>query len=98
MDTASHKRRTRVVPVVPGPEWREALKQEVPREEIPAFLSDLQAIVARMRGFRDNLTVPAPEDLHALVTPVLRRHRAMAVAYIDDPVYREVLDAALAPA
>ncbi|MBW3584254.1 MAG: hypothetical protein KY455_14280 [Euryarchaeota archaeon] len=80
---------------MPEPEWRDALKREVPREEIPVFLSDLQAIVARMRGFRDNLIVPAPEDLRALVTPVLRRHRTVAVAYIDDPVYRKVLDEAI---
>lgn len=67
-------------------EWRQRLKQEVPRDEIPAFLTDLQALVAALRD-----GVP----WEPLLTPRLRAHASLVVAYLDPGPKRAAVEAAL---
>lgn len=76
-------------------EWHDRLKVEVPREEIPAYLGDLQALVAGLRRWRDDLKVPTVDDVRPLVTPLLARHAGLTVGYISDPRYADIVAAAL---
>jgi hypothetical protein len=76
--------------------WHERLKAEVPRADIPAYLGELQRLVAALRRYRDDLRVPTPEAVRPLLTPLLVAHGALTVAYITDARYAEVVRAALA--
>ncbi|MGB1697959.1 MAG: hypothetical protein ACPHK8_06135 [Thermoplasmatota archaeon] len=58
--------------------WNEQLKAEVPRTEIPAFLSDLQAMVSALREGRE-----------PRATSLLRAHAALALAYMDEGAKKE---------
>lgn len=75
--------------------WRTRLVAEVPREEIPRFLEDLQALVALLRRHREDLVVPEPGTVRPLLTEALRRHGDLVVAYLDDARYRDVVATAL---
>jgi hypothetical protein len=75
--------------------WQERLKAQVPREKIPQYLSQLQALVARLREWRDAQRVPEPGDIAPLLTPLLREHADLTVGYVTDPRYAEVVEAAL---
>lgn len=79
------------------PSWHDRLKQEVPRTEIPAYLSDLQALVAGLREWREAQRVPQPEDVRPLLTTRLLEHGDLTAAYITDERYQEVVRQALAP-
>lgn len=76
--------------------WHDRLKQEVPREEIPPFLGDLQALIAALRRYRDDLKVPTVDQVRPLLTPRLMEHAGLTVEYVSDPRYAEVVRAALA--
>ena len=74
--------------------WRNRLKAEVPKAAIPAFLGDLQVLVAGLRRFRDNLKIPSVVEVVPLLAPSLRAHPGLVVAYLDDRRYAVVVEAA----
>lgn len=80
---------------MPAEAWRTQLTTTLPRQEIPPFLVDLQALVAKLRGFRDDLRVPEPADLESLLTPRLRAHPELVTGYLDDARYRDIVAAML---
>lgn len=75
--------------------WHDELKQEVPREQIPSYLAELQALVAGLREWREAQRVPQPQDVHPLLTPLLLEHGELTAAYITDQRYQEVVRRAL---
>lgn len=54
--------------------WNDELKAAMPRDEIPAFLSDLQGLVAALREGRE----PA-----AFLTSRLRSHAGLVLSYLS---------------
>lgn len=54
--------------------WNDRLRREVPKADIPTFLTELQALVAALREGR-------PWD--DLLTPLLREHPDITVGYLD---------------
>lgn len=85
-------------PVLVPDSWQDRLKAELPREEIPGYLSELQALVAELRRWRDAQRVPTPADIRPSITTGLQAHPELTVAYITDPRYAEVVQQALAGA
>lgn len=75
--------------------WHDRLKREVPRETIPAYLVELQALVAALRRYRDDLQVPEVDDVRPLITPLLRAHPALTADYVGDARYADVVRRAL---
>lgn len=75
--------------------WRERLIEEVPRSEIPAYLNDLQALVAGLRQWREAQQVPSVEAVSGFLTPSLVAHDGLTVAYITDARYQEIVRLAL---
>ncbi len=47
----------------------------MPKEEIPAFLADLQALIAAMRD---------DQEWRSRLTPLLRAHAQLALDYMQD--------------
>jgi hypothetical protein len=86
---------TRVAEALRDDEWRARLKAELPREEIPAFLTDLQRLVAGLREYRDDLKVPSVEEVIPLLSPRLNAHAELTLGYLDDARYATVVRAAL---
>ncbi len=72
--------------VTPEPGWSERLKQAIPKDEIPAFLADLQALIAAMRD---------DQPWQDLLTPRLRAHAALALGYMQDGPKKEAVRRAL---
>ncbi len=66
--------------------WNERLKAEVPKQDIPTFLIELQALVAALREER---------PWQHLLTDTLRRHQELALAYMDAGPKRDAVAAAL---
>lgn len=65
--------------------WNERLKARLPREEIPAFLADLQALVAALREDR---------PWQDLLTTRLRNEPDLVLGYLQPGAKRdEVADA-----
>lgn len=62
--------------------WQDDLRAEVPRSEIPAFLVDLQALVAALREGR---------PWHALVTQPLRDHPSLVQDYLSPGAARDAV-------
>ncbi|MGB1585650.1 MAG: hypothetical protein ACPHID_01210 [Thermoplasmatota archaeon] len=54
--------------------WNDRLRRDVPKADIPTFLTELQALVAALREGR-------PWD--ALLTPLLHEHADLTVGYLD---------------
>lgn len=67
--------------------WTDRLRDELPREERSAFLTDLQALVASLR-----------EDRTPAITPRLRAHAELALAYMDEGPKKQRARAAFADA
>lgn len=75
--------------------WHDRLKEEVEKGEIPNYLVDLQTLVSGLRRYRDNLKIPAADDVLPLLSERIRRHASLTLAYLDDARYRAVVDEAL---
>ncbi len=75
--------------------WRERLTAEVPRSQIPAYLNDLQALVAGLREWREAQKVPPAETVGGLLTPLLREHAELTAGYITDDRFAEVVRQAM---
>lgn len=58
--------------------WNQQLKEEVPKADIPTFLSDLQALVAALREGRE-----------PVASTLLHRHAELALAYMDEGPKKE---------
>lgn len=66
--------------------WRDDLRDRLPREDIPPFLADLQALVAALREGR-----PWADRL----TPRLRAHPDLVLGYLSPGPARDAVAAAL---
>ncbi len=68
------------------PGWSDRLKQSMPRDEIPAFLADLQALIAALR-----------DDLpwEPRLTERLRKHSGLALDYMQDGPKKDAVRRAL---
>lgn len=64
--------------------WPDRLKAEIPRDEIPAFLADLQSLVAALR-----------EERAWALTPTLRQHPDLVLDYMTPGDKREQVKRAL---
>lgn len=69
--------------------WRDDLRSRLPREEIPPFLADLQALVAALREDR-----PRSEWTDRL-TPRLRAHPELVLGYLSPGPPRDAVAAEL---
>ncbi len=63
-----------------SPEWVGRLKAELPKQEIPAFLADLQALIAALRD---------DKPWQALLTQRLRDHQLLALDYLQDGLKKD---------
>ena len=66
--------------------WSAQLRDAMPRSEIPAFLADLQALVAALREER---------SWHGLLTARLRTHPDLVMAYLTPGPARDAVALAL---
>lgn len=66
--------------------WNDELRAAMPREDIPAFLADLQALVAALRE-----ELPLEERL----TARLRVHPELVLGYLQAGPKRDAVKAAL---
>lgn len=66
--------------------WQDDLRDRVPRQEIPDFLAELQALVAALREER-------PWQPH--LTPLLRAHRDLVLGYLTPGPARDAVAAKL---
>ncbi len=66
--------------------WSDDLRAQVPRSEIPLFLAELQALVAALREDR---------EWQHLLTPPLRAHAELAIAYLQAGKKRDAVAAAM---
>lgn len=55
--------------------WADRVRAEMPKQDIPTFLGDVQALVAALREGR---------EWEHLLSPTIHRHRELALAYLDD--------------
>lgn len=66
--------------------WPDDLRDRLPRQDIPAFLSDLQALVAALREGR---------PWRDLLTPRLRAEPGLVLGYLDPGPARDAVADAL---
>lgn len=76
-------------------QWQDLLKQQVPRAQIPAYLADLQALVAWLREWREAQRIPDVPDVEPRLTPLLKEHAGLTIAYITDDRFAEVVRRAM---
>lgn len=81
--------------MAPEGSWQDRLKQQVPRDEIPSYLADLQALVAWLREWREAQQVPEPDHVAPRLTPLLKEHAALTAGYVTDERYASVVREAL---
>lgn len=76
-------------------EWHARLKDTVPRADIALYLGELQALVAALRRWRDDLKVPSVDQVKPFLAPQLRTYPELTTSYLDDARYRTVVAEAL---
>lgn len=67
-------------------DWNRRLKDTVPKQDIPTFLVDLQALVAALREDR---------PWEQLLTTCLREHAQLALDYMQDGAKKDAVRQAL---